>query len=306
MHHTLRPLFAAALCAGLLPSAALAVDATPADVADATRAHAALNQALADVDLGAIYGALPASYRSALADTAKTAAGKVDPAVWSAAQQLLLQASASLTKQARLLASMDEAKSALPIPQADAAANLDLTTEEKVTMLVRLGSRLGAVAKAADRDKIASGGLASVLAVPALTMKGVTDTVKPIQLPTYTAKAGADGTVTLTEDGKDTGDTMVKVEGVWIPAALVEAFADRADWKAQAAAIPAMSDQEKQGVLMAIQMMTGVARQAGKAQNADELRSALQQAMMPLVMMGMGAGLPGGGGDAPALPFPVQ
>ena len=304
MTHPFRTLFAAALCAGLVPSAALAAEATSADVADAAKAHAALQRAVADADVGAIYSALPASYRTALSDAAKAAAGRIDPAVWSAAQQFLLQTGATITKQARILSTMEEADKVPSFEEVGPA--VDLTPEEKTTMLVRLGARLGALAKAADRDKVAAGDLASVLAVPALTMKGVTDTVKPIRIPEATAKAEADGSVSFTTTGKAEPDKMVKVEGVWIPEDLVEAFKDRADWKAQAAAIPAMSDQEKQGTLMAIQMMTGVARQAGKAQNVDELRSALQQAMMPLLMMGMGAGLPGGGGDAPAMPFPVQ
>ena len=302
MTHPFRTLFAAALCAGLVPSAALAAEATSADVADAAKAHAALQRAVANADVGAIYSSLPASYRTALSDAAKAAAGRIDPAVWSAAQQFLLQTGATITKQARILSTMEEADKVPSIEEVGPA--VDLTPEEKTTMLVRLGARLGALAKAADRDKVAAGDLASVLAAPALTMKGVTDTVKPIRIPEATAKAEADGSVSFTTTGKAEPDKMVKVEGVWIPEDLVEVFKDRADWKAQAAAIPAMSDQEKQGVLMAIQMMTGVARQAGKAQNADELRSALQQAMMPLLMMG--AGLPGGGGDAPALPFPVQ
>ena len=304
MTHPFRTLFAAALCAGLVPSAALAAEATSADVAAAAKAHAALQRAVADADVGAIYSALPASYRTALSDAAKAAAGRIDPAVWSAAQQFLLQTGATITKQARILSTMEEADKVPSIEEVGPA--VDLTPEEKTTMLVRLGARLGALAKAADRDKVAAGNLASVLAAPALTMKGVTDTVKPIRILAATAKAEADGSVSFTTTGKTEPDKMVKVEGVWILEGLVEVFKDRADWKAQAAAIPAMSDQEKQGVLMAIQMMTGVARQAGKAQNADELRSALQQAMMPLVMMGMGAGLPGGGGDAPAMPFPVQ
>ena len=302
MTHPFRTLFAAALCAGLVPSAALAAEATSADVADAAKAHAALQRAVADADVGAIYSSLPASYRTALSDAAKAAAGRIDPAVWSAAQQFLLQTGATITKQARILSTMEEADKVPSIEEVGPA--VDLTPEEKTTMLVRLGARLGALAKAADRDKVAAGDLASVLAAPALTMKGVTDTVKPIRILAATAKAEADGSVSFTTTGKAEPDKMVKVEGVWILEGLVEVFKDRADWKAQAAAIPAMSDQEKQGVLMAIQMMTGVARQAGKAQNADELRSALQQAMMPLLMMG--AGLPGGGGDAPALPFPVQ
>lgn len=302
MTHPFRTLFAAALCAGLVPSAALAAEATSADVADAAKAHAALQRAVADADVGAIYSSLPASYRTALSDAAKAAAGRIDPAVWSAAQQFLLQTGATITKQARILSTMEEADKVPSIEEVGPA--VDLTPEEKTTMLVRLGARLGALAKAADRDKVAAGDLAAVLSVPALTMKGVTDTVKPIRIPEATAKAEADGSVSFTTTGEAEPDKMVKVEGVWIPEDLVEVFKDRADWKAQAAAIPAMSDQEKQGVLMAIQMMTGVARQAGKAQNADELRSALQQAMMPLLMMG--AGLPGGGGDAPALPIPVQ
>ena len=303
MTHPFRTLFAAALCAGLVPSAALAAESTSADVAAAAKAHAALQRAVANADVGAIYSSLPASYRTALSDAAKAAAGRIDPAVWSAAQQFLLQTGATITKQARILSTMEEADKVPSIEEVGPA--VDLTPEEKTTMLVRLGARLGALAKAADRDKVAAGDLASVLAVPALTMKGVTDTVKPIRIPEATAKAEADGSVSFTTTGKAEPDKMVKVEGVWIPEDLVEVFKDRADWKAQAAAIPAMSDQEKQGVLMAIQMMTGVARQAGKAQNADELRSALQQAMMPMMLM-MGAGLPGGGGDAPALPFPVQ
>ena len=302
MTHPFRTLFAAALCAGLVPAAATAAPATPEDVAAAAKAHAALQRAVANADVGAIYSSLPASYRTALSDAAKAAAGRIDPAVWSAAQQFLLQTGATITKQARILSTMEEADKVPSIEEVGPA--VDLTPEEKTTMLVRLGARLGALAKAADRDKVAAGDLASVLAAPALTMKGVTDTVKPIRILAATAKAEADGSVSFTTTGKAEPDKMVKVEGVWILEGLVEVFKDRADWKAQAAAIPAMSDQEKQGVLMAIQMMTGVARQAGKAQNADELRSALQQAMMPLLMMG--AGLPGGGGDAPALPFPVQ
>ena len=290
MKTLLRSAFAAALCAGL--AASVRADApTAADVQAAAAAHAALNGAIAKADLGSVFKALPASYKAAAADAVKEFAGKMDPDVWKLGQDTLQQVAATVVKQSGLLLEMSKDGGDLPVPG-------DLTDDEKKAFLVKGGAKLGAIARAATLEKLAKGDLQGVLDVPALTMKGVTDAVADIALPKYTASANEDGSVTMTNAEKaDDTDRMVKVEGVWLPEELAEAFAGKDGWKAQIAQIKPLDAAGKQQATLMLTMFQGAAKKAGQATTAEELGNAFMQAMMPLMMMGgLGGGLGAPGG----------
>ena len=283
-----RTLLSAALCAGLALSAAAAAPSA-ADVAAATAAHKALATALSQADLGALHKALPASYKSALSDTVKAFAGKMDADVWKAGQGALLQVAATAVKQnAFLLDAAEKQGAALPG---------GLTADEAKSLLVLGGAKIGAIARAATLEKLATGDLQSILDTPALTMKGVTDAVAAIKVPSYTATANEDGSVTLVNAEKaDDTDRMVKVEGVWIPESFVEAFKEKATWAAQAAQIKPLDAATKTQATMVIGMVQNAAKSAGQAKTAEEFQGAIMQAAMPLMMMMGPMMAPGGGG----------
>ena len=290
MKTTLRSALVAALCAGLAASA-FADAPSAADLQAAAAAHAALNSALVKGDLGAIWKGLPASYRTVATDVVKDFAGKMDPAVWKAGQDTLLQIAATVVKQNALLAEM-AGEGDSPVPG-------DLTADEMKSFLVKGGAKIGAVARAATLEKLAAGDLQGLLDTPALSMKGVTDAVVDVKLPTYAASANEDGSVTMTNAEKpDDTDRMVKVEGVWVPEEIVEAFKDKDSWKASVAQIKPLDDAQKQQATMMLGMLQNAAKSAGKATTAEELQGAVMQGLLPLMMMG--GGMPGMGGGAPS------
>ena len=212
----------------------------------------------------------------------------MDPQVWKLGQDTVLQIAATLVKQNGLLVGMgDEAP--VPVP-----ASGTLTDAEKKAFLVKGGAKLGAVARAATLEKLAKGDLQALLDTPALTMKGVTDAVADIKLPTYKATANEDGSVTMTNAANpEDKDRMVKVEGVWIPEDVADAFKQKDTWKAAVAKMKPLDEAAKQQATMVLTAFQGAAKNAGKATTKEELQGALMQAMMPLMMMG---GM--GGGDA--------
>ena len=294
MKTLLRSTLAAALCAGLaLASRADAPSA--ADLQAAAAAHAALSGALLNGDFGTVWKGLPASYKAAAADAVKDFAAKMDPQVWKLGQDTALQIAATLVKQNGLIVGMgDEAP--VPVPGSGA-----LTDEEKKSLLVKGGAKLGAIARAATLEKLAAGDLQALLDTPALTMKGVTDAVADIKLPTYTASANADGSVTMTNSGNpDDKDRMVKVEGVWIPEDVVETFKEKDTWKAAVAKMKPLDEATKQQATMVLTAFQGAAKNAGKATTKEELEGAVMQAMMPLMLMG---GMGGMGGDSVPVSF---
>ena len=290
MNTLLRSTLAAALCAGLAASARAAAPSA-ADVQAAAAAHAALSGALVKADLGAIYKALPASYKTAAAGALKDLAGKMDPEVWKLGQETALQIAATVVKQNGLLVGMAGDDQPVEVMEV-------LSPDEKKALLVKGGAKLGAIARAATLEKLASGDLQGLLDVPALTMKGVTDSVADIKLPSYKATANEDGSVTMTNVAKpDDKDRMVKVEGVWLPEDVAELFEEKDSWKAKIAQIKPLDAASKQQATMVLTAFQGAAKSAGKATTEEELQGALMQAMMPLMMMG-GMGGMGGGDDA--------
>ena len=288
MKNRLRSALAAALCAGLAASAS--ADApSAADVQAAAAAHAALSGALAKADFGTVWKGLPASYKAAAADAVKDFAGKMDPQVWKLGQDTVLQIAATLVKQNGLIIGMgDEAP--VPVPGSGT-----LTDEEKKAFLVKGGAKLGAIARAATLEKLAKGDLQALLDTPALTMKGVTDAVADIKLPTYKATANEDGSVTMTNAANpEDKDRMVKVEGVWIPEDVADTFKEKDTWKAAVAKIKPLDEATKQQATMMLTMFQGAAKKAGQATTKEELQGAVMQALMPMMMMG---GMGGGGLD---------
>ena len=287
MKTLLRSTFAAALCAGLSASA-FADAPSAADVQAAAAAHAVLSGALANGDFGAVWKGLPASYKTAASDAVKDFAAKMDPQVWKLGQDTVLQIAATLVKQNGLIVGMGD-ETPVPVPGSGT-----LTDAEKKAFLVKGGAKLGAVARAATLEKLAKGDLQALLDTPALTMKGVTDSVADIKLPTYKATANEDGSVTMTNAANpEDKDRMVKVEGVWIPEDVADAFKEKDTWKAAVAKMKPLDEATKQQATMVLTAFQGAAKNAGKATTKEELQGALMQAMMPLMMMG---GM--GGGDA--------
>ena len=292
MKTLLRSTLAAALCAGLAGSA-FADAPSAAEVQAAAAAHAALTSALVKGDLGTIWKALPASYKSAAVDAAKDFAGKMDPEVWKLGQSTALQIAATVVKQNALIVGMgDEA----PVPGGEA-----FTDDEKKALLVRGGAKLGAIARAATLEKLAAGDLQALFDTPALTMKGVTDAVADIKVPNYTASANEDGSVTMTNAEKPgASDRMVKVEGVWLPEGVAELFEKKDEWKASVAKMKPLDEATKQQATMVLTAFQGAAKSAGKATTKEELQGAVMQAMMPLMLMG---GMGGMGGDSVPVSF---
>ena len=290
MKTCLRSALAAALCAGLSASA-FADAPSAADVQAAAAAHAALSGALAKADFGTVWKGLPASYKAAAADAVKDFAGKMDPQVWKLGQETALQIAATVVKQNALIVGMGDGA---PVPGGDT-----LTDDEKKALLVKLGAKLGAVSRAATLEKLAAGDLQALLDTPALTMKGVTDAVADIKIPTYKATANEDGSVTMTNAANpEDKDRMVKVEGVWIPEDVADTFKEKDTWKAAVAKIKPLDEATKQQATMVLTAFQGAAKSAGKATTKEELQGALMQAMMPLMMMGgMGGGDAGFGDD---------
>ena len=91
---------------------------------------------------------------------------------------------------------------------------------------------------------------------------------------------------------------MVKVEGVWIPEDVADAFKEKDTWKAAVAKMKPLDEATKQQATMVLTAFQGAAKNAGKATTKEELQGALMQAMMPLMMMGgMGGGMGGAGAD---------
>ena len=166
------------------------------------------------------------------------------------------------------------------------------------------GAKLGAIARAATLEKLAAGDLQGLLDTPALTMKGITDAVADVKLPKYTASANEDGSVTMTNSEKpDDTDRMVKVEGVWIPEEVVQAFKDKDAWKAAIAKIEPLKDEQKQQATMMLGMVQTAAKSVGKATTAEEFQQALMQGFLPLMMMGGSLGGGMGGGAAVPVSF---
>lgn len=293
MKTLLRSAFAAALCAGLAASAR--ADApSAADLQAAAAAHAALSSALVKADLGTVWKGLPASYKTAAAGAVKDFAAKMDPEVWKLGQNTLLQVAATVVKQNALIVAMGADEGTVPSP-------IEMTDDEKKAFLVKGGAKLGAIARAATLEKLAAGDLQGLLDTPALTMKGITDAVADVKLPKYTASANEDGSVTMTNSEKpDDTDRMVKVEGVWIPEEVVQAFKDKDAWKAAVAKIEPLTAEQKQQATMMLGMVQNAAKSVGKATNAEEFQQALMQGFLPLMMMGgsLGGGM-GGGAPVP-------
>lgn len=289
-------LFLVAASAAFSASAA----APSADAVSAAQAAAVgFESAVASADFASIYRALPSAWQKSLSDAAKSFATNVDPSLWSEVQSTVYQLSATAVKKSDLLAQT----SAQNMPGSM------ITDAERRAFLVKAGAKLGAMSKAATKDALASGGLEKVLAAAPLSMKGVTDSVAEIAPSGTTAVPMPDGTVKVSGSrllaalGMGNSVRMVEKDGKWVPAPLVEAFADSAGWTAGAAKAASIPAQQTAQIKGALGMIRGVAKQAASAQNAQQLQGMIGQALFPLMMLQGSLGAGGASGGSLPLPF---
>ncbi len=250
-----------------------------ADLQAAAAAHAAFIVAITKADFGAIYKALPDSFKDAIAGVANAFAAKMDPTVWKTGQDTMRMLADTVVKQNELLAET--------IGENDSSVLESLTQDEIKAFLVKSGAKIGAISRAATLEKLVTGDLQGLLDTPALTMNGITDTVTDIQVSDYTASANEDGSVTMTNtNDPDDEDRMVKVEGVWIPEAIAEVFETKDVWRIGVAQMKPLTDEQKQQCMTVFGTLQDAAKSASKATNAEEFQQTLMQGLLPITTMG--------------------
>ncbi|MBR1608190.1 MAG: hypothetical protein IJ678_01070 [Kiritimatiellae bacterium] len=293
---------AAALSAFAACASVPAAQPSAGDVAKVRTAASLFDGALASGDLGVFYQALPAEWKASLSDVAKTVAAGADPELWGELQSAALQVFATAVRKSDLIAELAADSS---VPGASG-----FSPEERRALVVKYGSKLGAIAKAADPKKIAEGGLGAVLAAAPLTMKGVTDSVSAVAPSSgIEVVPQADGSIVVTGSrflqGTGGGLKFVKAGGAWVPEPVAKAFEGSSGWAASAAAegVPVLPPETKAQIKSVAAMVKGAARQASSAQTKEQFRTSVMQALFPLMMLGgsFGGGAGGGAGLVPGL-----
>lgn len=264
-------------------SLSLPAAADPADEAAAREAAGRFASAFAAGDLSSVLSALPSSWRANANEAAKALGAKAgeNPAVWTAARGCLSEISAALAKKSGFAADL---LSRSGVSTAKAA----VADDGSAPALVRLAAKLGAVTKAATPDALASGGLSSILAAPALTLPGVTDALPaPAALPAFGSRANADGSITVGIPGGKPGTAvkMVKREGAWVPAPLADLFAGSASWKDSVSSL-ALDANSGSAVTSALGMIRKSAASAAGATTQEQFDKAVTNASFPLLLLG--------------------
>ena len=104
---------------------------------------------------------------------------------------------------------------------------------------------------------------------PPLAMKGVTDRLPaPAPLPPLAARGRPDGSVVVSAPGI-TPQRMIRVEGVWVPDSVAEAFANRATWKRDADAFR-LRKEDRMKLMFALPLLNEAAAAAGNAKTQEE------------------------------------
>lgn len=248
----------ALLFAFLLCAAARAAQPSAADEQAALRAATTFLNAR-NGDLSGAWAALPSSYRAAASEAAAAFARRMDPQIWAQTQRAAVQAAASGTKKNRFLYRSLVARGyRFPWPEETSAGTV-----------ARLCAKLGAVAQAATLERLASGDVGALLATPPLAMKGVTDRLPaPAPLPPLAARGRPDGSVVVSAPGI-TPQRMIRVEGVWVPDSVAEAFANRATWKRDADAFR-LRKEDRMKLMFALPLLNEAAAAAGNAKTQEE------------------------------------
>ena len=272
--------FAGLAAAFLIP---LSVSADPADEAAAREAAGRFASAFSAGDLASVWSALPSSWRANAGAAAKALGAKAgeNPAVWTAARGCLSEIALTLAKKSGFAADL-LSRSGVSV------AKSAIADDGSAPALVRLAAKLGAVTKAATPDALASGGLDSVLAAPALTLPGVTDALAaPAALPAFGSRANADGSVTVGIPGGKPGTAvrMVKREGAWVPAPLADLFAGSASWKDSVSSL-ALDANSGSAVTSALGMIRKAASGAAGATTQEQFDRAVTNASFPLLLLG--------------------
>lgn len=285
--------------AGLTAVIALSFPAA-ADPADEAAARDAAGRFASDFsagDLSAVWNALPSSWRAnaGAAATALGAKAGENPAVWTAARSCISEIAATLAKKSGFAADL-LSRSGVP------AAKAAVADDGSAPALVRLAAKLGAVSKAATPDALASGGLDSVLAAPALSLPGVTDALPaPAALPALGSRANADGSVTVGIPGGKPGTAvkMVKRDGAWVPAPLADVFAGSASWKDAVSSL-SLDANSASAVASALGMIRKSAAGAAGATTQEQFDKAATNASFPLLLLGSAFTAGSASGAAPS------
>lgn len=256
-------------------------------------------------DLASVWSALPSSWRENAAAAAKAlgAKAKDNPATWNAARACLSEVAGTVAKKSGFAADL---ASRTFLPSAKAA----VAEDGSAPALVRVAAKLGAALKAATPEALAGGDVASVLAAPALSMPGVTDSLPaasaPAALSSLAARENPDGSVTvgIPGGGASRAVKMVKKDGSWVPAPLAAVFAGSASWKDAVSSV-SLDQNSSAAIQSALGMIRKSAAGASQAATQEQFDKQATAAAFPFALLssafsagGASSGASSGAADA--------
>lgn len=294
----------------------LAPDLRADPVQDATKAYATFAQQAAEMNLGGIFGMLPAAYQTNAEQLFKLSANTVGEEIWTQGRQFLYSASATAVKRSDVFA---EAMAFRRSETQQIADEFDLnlpenpSVDELQSCIVHVFSRLGAIARSADWQKVTNESFSDLFSnIKPLTMKGVTDKVAepPVNWLSFANASQArlidSSTVAFPfgnadDDGEKKEIIFKCVDGKWIPAFLDFSDETTARLKNAISSVK-FTDAQRGAVLTLLRSLTNSANEFGKAENRHMLKSIAEQQKMPIIMAFMLMGSAFSSGDGEGLP----
>ena len=264
---------------------------------------AAIGAALTSQKAPSVTEFLPASYQKDLADVAQLFGQKMDPELWTGLTDFVSAATKTVATKANLIVDDD-------LKGADRAAAAKSLSNGLTSFSTFLSS------DAAKLDTLKAGNiLPAVDAVVSLVLSIASANESPEDLAkafkVLDSKTLDNGDVSLTFANDEFSENIVgargvgnvsdtvtfrKVEGCWLPVSIADGWKEGvADIRQSIERIDFTSTegkQQKSQLLMMLPMMKGQIGNIAKAQTADELEQSAGMLLMPLMMMGGGAGIP--------------
>ena len=226
-------------------------------------------------DLGAVWSAMPDTWKTSVSGAAKAigSKAKANPAVWSAVRDCLLETSATIAKKSGYTANL-VSRSLFP----PAAASV--TSDGISPPFVRAAAKLGAMVKAATPGVLASGAVETLFDQNPLALPGITDALPqqvPVSSAAYSAKSLSDGSVSVSMPGVGSMK-MVQSGGKWVPEALARIFAGSSSWKRDIESV-SIDGSAGAGLVSALGMMRKTAASAGKASSQEQFDAIIKKMM---------------------------
>lgn len=238
---------------------------------------------------------LPASYQKDLTGVIQLFATKMDGDVWKQSTDLLATAAKTLAPKAEYLLGSD-------IPEAERPAKIKTTSEGLTTLSTILASDTLKLENLKTTSSITLIDSLLNAALPAL----IDETTDPNTYKVVESKKLANGDVQLifaddtlpkSFDGNIENKTVDfrAVEGCWVPTSMADSWTESmAQAKESLGRLDFTStegQQLKSQFLMAIPMLKAGLPNLGKAKTAEEFQTAGAGLLMPLMMLGGGAGM---------------